>query len=137
MLNLKRYLLLAALMTIFIVPVSGCAVYMAAKQPAAKNIELFKVGTPRKALWAEFGQPFISEEAEGKQIEIFIFVQGYSKAAKTGRVILHGAADIFTLGLWEIVGTPTELIFNGNEMIFHVRYDDSDHVDEVNILKKD
>ncbi len=132
----RRYLFFAALLTLFIVPVSGCSVFMAAQQPSAKNIELFKIGTPRDALVAEFGQPLISEETDGKKIEMFVFVQGYSKAAKTGRVIFHSAADIVTLGLWEIVGTPTEMVFNGSEMGFHVSYDDAERIDEVNVLKK-
>ena len=133
--TVKRYLVFAVLLTIFIVPISGCSVFMAAKQPAAKNIELFKIGTSREVLLAEFGQPLISEETDGKKVEIFTFIQGYSKLAKTGRVIFHSAADVFTLGLWEIVGTPMEIYFNGNEMAFHVSYDENDHLDEVNVIK--
>lgn len=109
---------------------------MAAKQPITKNIELFKIGTPRDELIAEFGAPYISEKNDGKQVEMFLFVQGYSKSVKTGRVILHSVADVMTLGLWEIVGIPTEMVFNGNKMAFHVSYDANDHVDEVNILRK-
>jgi hypothetical protein len=109
---------------------------MAAQQPAAKNIALFKIGTPRDVILAEFGQPFISEETDGKKVEVYMFVQGYSKTVKTGRVIFHSVADVLTLGLWEIVGTPTELVFNGSEMAFHVIYDENEHIDEVNVLKK-
>lgn len=132
----KRYFLSVMFLILLAVPVSGCSVFMAAQQPAAKNIELFQTGTSRNALLAEFGPPYISEETEGKKIEIFIFVQGYSKAAKAGRVIFHSAADLVTLGLWEIVGTPTEMIFDGEEMAFHVSYDDNELVDEVNLLMK-
>ena len=53
-----------------------------------------------------------------------------------GRVIFHSVADVFTLGLWEVVGTPTETIFSGSEMAFQVSYDDDDHVEEVIVLKK-
>ena len=133
--TVKQYLVFAVLLTIFIVPISGCSVFMAAKQPVAKKIELFKTGTPRDVVLAEFGQPLISEETDGKKVEIFTLVQGYSKLVKTGRVIFHSAADVFTLGLWEIVGTPTEMYFNGKEMAFHVSYDENDHLDEVNVIK--
>lgn len=132
--TVKRYLVYAALITLFIAPVSGCSVFMAAKQPVAKNIELFKIGTPREVVLAEFGQPLISEETDGKKVEIFMFIQGYSKMAKTGRVIFHSVADVFTLGLWEIVGTPAEMYFDGNEMAFHVSYDENNHLDEVNVI---
>ncbi len=133
---LKKYFIFASLLILFIVPVSGCSVFMAAQLPPAKNVELFKTGTLRDELLAEFGQPLISEETNGKKTEMFVFVQGYSKTAKTGRVIFHSVADVLTLGLWEIVGTPTELVFNGDEMAFHVSYDENEHIDEVNILQK-
>jgi hypothetical protein len=131
----ERYFVLAVFFILCIVPVSGCSVFMAAKQPDAKNIELFKTGTSRKALWAEFGPPLISEQTNGQKVEIFTIIQGYSKLAKTGRAIFHGAADVFTLGLWEIIGTPTELFFDGTEMAFHVIYDENDQLEQVNIIK--
>jgi hypothetical protein len=119
-----------------LVTFSGCSVFMAAKQPDAKNIDLFKVGTPRALLLAEFGLPVASEERDGKKFEISKFTNGYGAGAKAGRAVFHGAADILTLGIWEVVGTPTEGVFNGTEMAFRVRYDASDSVDEVSALKK-
>ena len=133
---MKRWLYLSLLITVLVLPVSGCSVFLAAQQPPAKNIELFKVGTPRNELLSEFGQPFISEITEGKKIEIFIFLQGYNRVTKAGRVIFHAAADVFTLGLWEIIGTPTELYFDGTEMAFHVSYDEHERIEEVNVLRK-
>ena len=44
-------------------------------------------------------------------------MQGYSKANKISRAVWHGAADVFTLGLWEIIGTPTESAFNGKKLL--------------------
>lgn len=114
------------LITMLVLPVFGCSVFLAAQQPPAKNIELFSVGTPRNELLAEFGPPFISEITEGKTIEIFIFIQGYNKPTKAGRALFHAAADVFTLGLWEIIGTPTELYFDGTEIAFYVRYDEQE-----------
>ena len=110
---------------------------MAAKQPNAKNTDLFKVGTPRSLLLAEFGSPAITENRNGKKYEIYKFTQGYSAGAKTGRALFHGTADVLTLGLWELVGTPTEGIFNGEDMAYEVFYDDADRVAKVTNLKKD
>ncbi|MCC6922624.1 MAG: hypothetical protein IT525_06105 [Nitrosomonas sp.] len=87
-------------------------------------------------LLGEFGSPIVSEDREGRKIEIFRFIQGYSTGVKTGRVIFHSVADVFTLGLWEVVGMPTETVFSGSEMAFQVSYDDDDQVDEVIVLKK-
>lgn len=115
---------------------TGCGVYMAAKQPDAKNIDLFAVGTPRALMLAEFGMPTVAETRNGRRYEIFKFVNGYSAGAKAGRAVFHGAADVLTLGLWEVVATPTEGIFSGDEMAFRVRYDNDDRIDEVVALKR-
>jgi hypothetical protein len=129
--SIPPLVLLAILIT-----ASGCSVYMAAKQPNAKKTSLFQPGTPRNLLLGEFGSPIVSEDREGRKIEIFRFIQGYSTGVKTGRVIFHSVADVFTLGLWEVVGMPTETVFSGSEMAFQVSYDDDDQVDEVIFLKK-
>lgn len=127
----------AALMLMsFMLLSSGCSVFMAAKQPDKKNVDLFKVGTPRSMLLAEFGLPTVSEIRDGKKHEIYKFIQGYSTGAKAGRAVFHGAADILTLGLWEIIGTPTEGVFSGDEMAYEVSYDNDSRVDQVIALKK-
>ena len=115
---------------------SGCSVFMAAKQPDKKNVDLFNIGTPRSMLLAEFGMPTVAELRDGKKYEIYKFVQGYSAGAKAGRAVFHGAADVLTLGLWEVVGTPVEGTFSGDEMAYEVRYDDESRVDQVIALKK-
>jgi hypothetical protein len=116
---------------------AGCSVYMAVTQPGQKRVDLFKAGTARDQLLVEFGLPAESEiRADGRKYELFSFVQGYSTSAKTGRAILHTAADVMTFGLWEVVGTPTEMIFDGTEEAFEVRYDESDIVDQVKVLKR-
>lgn len=116
---------------------AGCSVYMATKQPDAKNVDLFTVGTSRTMMLAEFGMPAATETKNGRTYEIFKFVNGYSPGAKAGRAVFHGAADVVTLGLWEVVGTPTEgVFFTGDEMVFRVRYDKDDRIDEVVALKR-
>lgn len=116
---------------------SGCSVRMATKQPDKKDTELFKNGTPRSLLLAEYGSPILSEvRDDGAKYEIFVFTQGYSKGVKYSRAVLHGTADILTLGIWEVIGTPTESIFTGCEMAYEVRYDEDDKVDHVVLLKK-
>lgn len=86
---------------------------------------------------AEFGMPAATETKNGRTYEIFKFVNGYTAGTKAGRAVFHGAADVVTLGLWEVVGTPTEgVFFTGDEMVFRVRYDKDDQIDEVVALKR-
>ncbi|MEC9292624.1 MAG: hypothetical protein VX730_09505 [Pseudomonadota bacterium] len=130
---MKKFFLSAALA----ITLSGCSVFMAAKQPDAKNLDLMAAGTPRALLLAEFGLPIVSEEQDGKKVEIFKFVQGYSAGAKAGRAVFHGAADIATLGLWEVIGTPTEGVFDGDEVVYQVTYNKDNMVESVIPLKAD
>lgn len=119
------------LLVLSIVLFSGCSVYMAANQPPAKNIDLFKVGTPRSALLAEFGYPTSSEDKGGKKYDIYRFTQGYSGGAKAGRAVAHGVASVLTLGLWEVIGTPVEAINSGDLTAYEVGYGSDDRVDVV------
>lgn len=134
---LKKNFLFILFFIFLIIQISGCSVFMAAKQPGKKDIDLFRTGTSRSTLLAEFGMPAVSEIRNGKKFEIYRFVQGYSTGAKAGRAVFHGVADVFTLGLWEIVGTPAETVFSGNELAYEVSYDENDRVDQVIVLRKE
>ena len=112
MINLRKFIFSAALLVVLAISVSGCSVFMAAKQPEKKDISLLKEGVSRAVLISEFGAPVVSEYKNDKRFEIFKFVQGYSTGAKAGRAFFHGAASVATLGLWELVGTPAEITFN-------------------------
>jgi hypothetical protein len=115
---------------------AGCSVVMAAHQPSRKDVALFSQGIPRNLVLAEVGPPVVTEMKGGKRVEVFAFTQGYSKAARVSRTIGHGAADVFTLGLWEVVGTPTEAAFNGTRVAYEVTYDATDRIESVRVLKK-
>jgi hypothetical protein len=65
---------------------------------------------------------------------VFTFTQGYSTGAKTARALFHGVADVFTLGLWEVIATPGEAIFSGTDMKLEIAYDNKDQVKSVKKL---
>jgi hypothetical protein len=114
---------------------AGCSVVMATKQASKKNLEVLKPGTERDLVLAELGTPTTTEKLEsGDKKEIYTFIQGYSKGAKASRAIFHGAADVFTLGLWEVVGTPIEGGFDGKKITVRVIYDTTDKVKESTTL---
>ena len=108
---------------------------MAAHQPDKKDLSLLAKGTPRSVLLSEFGKPADTRLIDGRREDFFLFRQGYSKGAKTTRAIFHGTADVLTLGLWEIVGTPTEATFDGTKMAVDVKYDSYDRVEQVTYLR--
>jgi hypothetical protein len=110
---------------------TGCSVFMAAKQPDKKDLRVLEPGNSRSLVLSELGRPISTEIKDGKRVDIFKFTQGYSKAAKTGRAIFHGTADLMTLGLWEIVGSPTEAALDGKKMAYEISYDDNDRIEKV------
>lgn len=115
---------------------TGCSAIMAAKQPSKKDEKLLAHGMPRARIVAEFGAPVTSEHKNGERVDVYVFKQGYSKTAKIGRTLFHGVADIATVGLWEVVGTPAESAFDGTDVAYQVKYDENDRVVEIVQLKK-
>ncbi len=113
----------------------GCSVVKATKQPGKKDVSVLKAGTPRGHVIAELGSPVHSEKIDGCRMDIFAFTQGYSTGAKSARALFHGAADVATLGLWEVVGTPAESMASGREVSVQVQYDQNDCVQTVKALK--
>jgi hypothetical protein len=85
----------------------------------------------RSRVIAELGTPLVSEEKDGKKTDVFSVRQGYSTGAKAGRAIFHGVADVFTLGLWEVVGTPVEAVASGTDVKVSVCYDRNGKVEKV------
>lgn len=129
--------MLAGLVVAASVLFGGCSAYMAANQPGQKDFSVFKTGTPRDRVLAEFGTPKHSEVVGGRKSDIFTFTQGYHGAVKAGRAVAHGVASVATLGLWEIIGTPIEGHMNGSELSVRVDYDAADQVASVASLKGD
>ena len=133
---MRNSILAFFLLSILTLSASGCATVMAAHQPGQKNLNVLTVGTPRDVVIGELGMPIQSEVEGGNSVDIFKFVQGYSQANKTIRTLGHGVADVFTLGLWEVVGTPTEATFHGQDVAVKVTYDQNKNVSQVNYLQK-
>ncbi len=91
--------------------VSGCAQYMAIKQPSPFTPTTTVVGAKRMAIIGELGQPINSEPHGTNLVDTYKYVDGGGKngsGSKTTRVILYTAGDLFTLWLDQIIWIPTE-----------------------------
>jgi outer membrane protein assembly factor BamE (lipoprotein component of BamABCDE complex) len=102
---------------------TGCSVWMATHQEPHHDLNVLKPGHSRSQVLAELGQPMNSETRGGQRVDIFAFTQGQDGVFNVGRAVGHGAADVFTFGLWEVVGTPTEMILKGDKLAYEVTYD--------------
>jgi hypothetical protein len=117
-----KKILAATLVSVAISALPSCAVVQATKQPEKKDMSVVRIGAHRSTLIAELGKPVHTEVQAGETIDVFKFVQGYSKLTKAARAVGHGIADVSTLFLWEAVGTPIEGMANGEENQLEVHY---------------
>lgn len=124
----------AALLSLLMLCASGCAAYQATQQPGKKNLGVLAPGTPRSHVIAELGAPVWSEERDGARVDLFSFKQGYTKPVKAGRALVHGAADVVTGGLWEVVGIPAESLADGKDVKVEVVYDDRRAVKDMEVI---
>jgi hypothetical protein len=124
-------------MALVVLLLSGCAARMAMEKEGAKDLALFRPGVERALIIAEFGKPEISEMRDGGRYEIYRFKQGHHGAWRFGRALVYTAADIATLGIAEVVTSPTEAALDGSDMAFEVYFDDTDRVKQVRLLKSE
>jgi len=115
--------------------VSGCAAIKASRQPDKKDVAVLHQGVPRTHVIAELGKPEWTRERDGVITDVFSFRQGYSKGIKASRALAHGAADVVTGGLWEVVGIPAETLADGTQVQVVVTYDDVENVKAVQVIK--
>jgi hypothetical protein len=113
---------------------SSCSIYMAANLPGRKDLAVLTDGTPRPHVAAALGNPAWSGKNEqGFDVEVFQFVQGYSGGARAARTTWHLTADVFSAGLWEIIGTPIESTYSGTKMNAVITYDERQTVKSVRL----
>ncbi len=112
----------------------GCSVFMAANQPDKRDLTVLKEGMPRSQVIAQLGAPATTEKENGKRTDIFSFIQGYSTGTKSSRAVTHLVLDVFTIGLWEIFGTPIETSFDGDRVTATVVYDVNDNGESWDLI---
>jgi hypothetical protein len=114
---------------------TGCSVGMAYRLPPKRDLSVLAQGTPRSHVIAELGNPTWSGEQAGQPTDVYAFRQGVSKPVKAGRMVGHAAADFFTFGLWEVVGTPAEMLLDGQEVKVEVQYDETQQIAMTRVIE--
>ena len=90
--------------------VSGCSVYMEATRPTPVDLEKFHPGDSRSSITQELGSPVTTSKGAGDtSCDLYLlYTKGYGVAGKAPIAVTELAADVFTVGLAEIVLSPTE-----------------------------
>ena len=112
---------LARLLCILPMPlIQACSVAMALHGNQQPNFQAFEVGSKRKHVEIQLGQPVDSHQMEdGKRRDTYRFEMGNSPNGH--RAIMNLYLDLVTFGLWEIPGTVVEGIM-GEEEETHIIY---------------
>jgi hypothetical protein len=104
---------------------SGCSVLMAANRSSYRgDVNVIKEGVTRPEVIAELGQPdsFSKTETGGFDDRYTLDPDAHRTWVKVGTVLLHLGADLVTLCLWEVIGTPYELAVRDRTVIYHLAY---------------
>ena len=112
---------------------SGCSVFMASKKEGVSIDELSQCRT-RSCVISKGAVPTKTEKNEqGETIEDYT-VQ--ARTGSTARAVMHGVLDVFTLGIWEVAGTPIEGA-KGEKKHYSIRiiYDKDENVKKVEMLQ--
>ena len=99
---------------------------MAMSGKESPNLNMIREKATRGQIEFELGPPIKTTSLEdGRRMDVYDYEIGNQPS--TGRAIGHGALDLITLGLWEIIGTPVEG-FTGDKYQLTIIYDKNDRV---------
>ena len=85
---------------------------MEANRPTPTNLHTFTLGEPRHSVLQQLGTPADSVvRSDGMNCDSYLlYTRGYGNGGKAGIALLESTADALTLGVSEIVLTPTEAL---------------------------
>jgi len=93
------------------------------------DLRALRVGCTRGEVEMQLGKPSQTDFADdGSRTDVYEYEIGNEPSA--GRAVAHGIADVLTLGLWEIAGTPIEGV-QGDKHKLAVTYDQKDIVTRI------
>ena len=135
---MKRFKLLTIVnMMLGVMLLSSCSVGMALSGKEEMNTSILYPGVPREAVISRIGEPEHSApDEEGNYVDTYTLVRGNEPS--TTRAVVHGTLDVFTLGLWEIMGTPFEAIEGAetkSEIVIH--YDSEERIKRIQTTDKE
>jgi hypothetical protein len=88
--------------------VAGCSVGMALYGHSEPDLRNIQVGKDRQEVESYLGKPVKTKTDEWRTIAVYKYQVGNEPAP--ARAGMHAILDVGTLGLWEFIGTPIELI---------------------------
>ena len=112
---------------------SGCSVKMAANIQQSHQGSTLSFGRDRAYVISQLGQPLKTETRKSLIVDTYE-LQRNSKGWGYFRAGMYGFLDFFTLGLWELIGTPLETFIQTNEQVT-IEYDENNQISKVHYLQ--
>jgi hypothetical protein len=126
----SRLLTLTVLASAMLFLLGGCSVAMALGGKKEPDLAAVRVGCSRGEVEQVLGKSKqVASLENGQRMEVYNYETNHEP--NPPRAITHGALDVFTLGIWEVVGTPIELNI-GDKQSLCVVYGPDDRVVSLN-----
>jgi len=97
------------IITLAALTLNGCSPVMEAMRPDPIELSQFIIGEDRTKILNTIGSPISTNKEKANSCDIYqLFTRGPGTAGKGAIAAGEIVADVFTLGLTEVVFTPTE-----------------------------
>ncbi len=116
----------------------GCAVAMSASRSTSKgDPAMMQVGADRAVIESTFGAPNMTAGLDDGKTKVIYKIDpdAHSAGGRGAAVAGHVVADVLTLGLWEMVGTPIELAAQDKYTNYILVYGQDNKVQSVETIK--
>ncbi len=89
---------------------AACSPVMEVTRPTPTDLTQFQTGDTRDSVIGRLGPPLTTNpESGGASCDLYqLYTKGYGAEGKVPIAVAEAAADVFTLGLAEVVMTPAE-----------------------------
>ena len=108
----------------------GCSVGMAVSGKPEPNLSVVKEKAKMGEVELNIGSAPVKTLSLPNGYLLCVYKYEVGNTPSPGRAALHGALDVLTLGVWEVIGTPVESLI-GQTHYVAVTYDNDDRVVEV------
>ncbi|HQU09889.1 MAG TPA: hypothetical protein PLV25_08020 [Opitutales bacterium] len=109
---------------------AGCSVGMALSSKPDPDMSVVKIGADRATIEKELGKPAQTTVLDNGGTHA-LYKCTFGDTPSVSRALAHGAKDLLTWGLWEIIATPVEMGM-GTTTSIYVSYNASDQATEIN-----
>lgn len=115
----------------------ACSPVMEAYRPDPVDMTQFKVGEPKLEVLKELGPPLASAKQGANSCDLYqLYIHGPASGGKAAIAAGEAVTDVFTLGLAEVIWTPTEVLTKNSKYPVTMCYDPDDKLVSAEAAEK-